>query len=295
MTVPSEVKFSYGASGISATLNNGTITAGSLTIYLNVPSVSAGEAGLAYDSGNIIGLATPSGTLVFPQIVRGGVPMILPSSGTMGNNGALSALTALPTIYADCFMYFPQGTINTVVSGPGYAAGLYYVKMSSTTAGTVYNATYSSGVPTIPANLLAFATTGLGAYTQTTAADETLISLTVPGGSIGPNGGLTVYPMWSHPNNANNKTEKIWLDGTARYSQTNTTTLSEQRPWRLSNRGSQQSQVHSTFIGLVNSASTLLFTAIDTSIDKTMLFTASLATATDYVVLESFEIQTSFR
>src|ERR1700693_852831 len=95
-------------------------------------------------------------------VIQNAIPMILPSSGTIGNNGALSALTALPTIYANAYLYFPAGAIVA-----GSLAGLYYCIMSSTTAGTIYNNTYDTtlGVmPTIPANPVPFVTPGPGAY-----------------------------------------------------------------------------------------------------------------------------------
>lgn len=230
------------------------------------------------------------------------IPMGVPSNGTMGNNGALSAIAAFQTIYSGgIYLYFPSGVINTSVGQPGYAAGMYFTVMSSTTAGVVYNITYSSGMPVMPtaAQIAAavFTTTGIGSYTQATI-DVPLLNLTLPGGTLGNNGTLMAYPIFTIPNNANVKGCKIWLDGASRYTQGNTTLATEMRPWRFKNAGVQNVNKHSAFLGLNANTGSIIWTAIDTSIDKPLLVTGNLAPAgvtTDYIVLDSFEIQTVFR
>src|SRR5579859_1785192 len=92
-----------------------------------------------------------------------GIPFIVANTGTMGNNGALTLGTALPSTYANAYVYLPANAISA-----GSAAGWYFCQFSSTTVGTVFNNTYSSGTPQIPAALVSFATTGPGAYTGVT-------------------------------------------------------------------------------------------------------------------------------
>lgn len=98
-------------------------------------------------------------------LLSNGIPFVIPSSGTMGNNGALSGITAVPVAYPSAYVYLPANAIQA-----GSAAGWYYAVFSSTTAATIYNNPYTSGVPTIPGSPTAFASTGPGAYTQTTGA-----------------------------------------------------------------------------------------------------------------------------
>lgn len=208
--------------------------------------------------------------------------MVLPSSGTIGNNGALSALTALPTTYAQCYMYFP---INAIAAG--VAAGMYYVVMSSTTAGTIYNNQYTGGEAGIPANPTAFVTTGPGAYTQTTGAAITLETSTLTGGMMGIDGQLFIYPVWSHNNNANSKIEAITLGGTTVASWTQGATAQASYCVRVSNRMNAARQVVVPNAAFGASATALTYLTKDTSADLVLARTAQLAVATDYIVLES--------
>ncbi len=104
-------------------------------------------------------------------LVSGGVPVYVPSSGSIANNGALTLTTALPLIYPNVYLYFPANAIAA-----GSAAGKYYCQMSSTTVGVIFNNTYVSGTPVVPTSPTAFVTTGPGAYTQTISTNITLIA-----------------------------------------------------------------------------------------------------------------------
>lgn len=220
------------------------------------------------------------------------MPMVLPSSGSIGNNGALSGLTALPTQHASCYMYFPASAISA-----GSAAGLYYVVMSSTTAGTIYNNTYSSGLPTIPSSPMPFVTTGPGAYTQTTASDITLLSYTVPGGVMGLNGWLEQFSLGSYPANTNNKTLKQKLGGTSMNSKTEAgaSAVSHSLYMPIRNRGSASVQTTSAngFAGIYIGGTSAVNapTAVDTASDQALIATAQIAAATDFYVLESTRVQ----
>lgn len=214
------------------------------------------------------------------------IPVILQSSGTIGNNGALSALTALPGTFTSCYMYFPANTIAA-----GVAAGLYYVVMSSTTAGTIYNNTYTSGKPTIPASPTAFATTGPGAYTQTTGAAITLTQFTLRGGAMGPSGQILILPHHSIISNANNKIMAITFGGSTIASWTDTTVAIEVRPTRLCNRDSVSRQVGTNWAGFQTGSTTPIYTTINTAADVTIATTANLAVATDYIIQESIICQ----
>lgn len=216
------------------------------------------------------------------------IPMIVPSSGTIGNNGALSAITALPGTYTSCYMSFPANAIAA-----GVPAGNYYVVMSSTTAGTIYNNTYTTGKPTIPASPTAFVTTGPGAYVQLTTA-ITLTQLTLRGGAMGPAGQLIIYPHHSIPSNANNKIMAITFGGSSIASWTDTTVAVEVRPTRLCNRDSVSRQVGTNWAGFQTGSTTPIYTTINTAADVTISTTAQLAVATDYIIQESLLAQVAY-
>ena len=110
-------------------------------------SAQTGETGLIPENGQR------------NTLCQTGIPLILVSSGNIGNNGALTAITTLPATYSQgCYMWFKTNSISAATP-----AGWYYVVMTSGTAGTIYNNTYTSGVPLQPAVLTAFVTTGPGA------------------------------------------------------------------------------------------------------------------------------------
>lgn len=215
-----------------------------------------------------------------------GLPMILPSSGSIGNNGALSGITALPAAYTSCYMYFPAGAIYS-----GSVAGMYYVVMSSTTAGTIYADTYSSGVPAIPETPTPIVATGPGAYTQTTGTNLTLYQQTIAGGVMGVNGALFVYPMFAHPNNANQKIESVWHGDNVVAGWFNTTTVNEMRPVMIRNQGAANKQVTSATVGLTSSITAPTYFATNTAIDNVVKCTGRLIVATDYIVLLGATIQ----
>lgn len=211
--------------------------------------------------------------------------MILPSSGTIGNNGALSAITALPQTYSGgCYMYFP---VNAIAAG--VAAGLYYVVMSSTTAGTIYNNTYTIGNATIPTTLVPFVTTGSGAYTQSTAA-QMLLTIPVPGGAMGVNGLLQIETLLSNIGNTNAKTMTMTFGGTNIQSVAQATAANVGSEWRtvVQNRGAQNVQVFGPpgNVGFGVTATPNSVAAIDTSATQNIVVSGTLAVATDWIILE---------
>jgi hypothetical protein len=212
------------------------------------------------------------------MLSQANVPVFLPSSGSIGNNGALTLSTALDlNAYANCYLYFPANAIEA-----GSAAGLYYTVMSSSTAGTIYNNTYTSGVPSIPASPTAFATTGPGAYTQTTATDITLLSFTLPGGALGANGSMFVFPLIAMSSSANTKTMKMNIGGTETNSTQQTTISQQSIPFTFRNKGVVNRNVSNVGSGFTTGSSSPTHTTIDTSASKTVLLTARLANAADY-------------
>jgi hypothetical protein len=215
-----------------------------------------------------------------------GLPMILPSSGTIGDNGALSGITALNTTYSQCYMYFPAGAIAS-----GSAAGWYYVVMSGTSAGTIYNNTRATtDIPTVPTTLVPFVTTGPGAYTQGTSA-VTAFSKTIPGGTLGIHGVLDCYIDHLNNNSAGLKTSSILFGGVLLHNLGSTTSLGQPRRVMVFNRGNQAKQkvtrANITSEASVPSIATT-FTTVDTSVDVTLNVTLTVAVATDTVSLEGF-------
>lgn len=299
LQVPSEVKFAYGPTVITATLNNGTLSAGVITVYLNVPTAASPDAVVVYDAtGVMAGIgagAGPAAVLGLPQICA--IPVFLQSSGTIGDNGALSALTALAFTYTSCYMYFPVDKIAV-----GVPAGLYYVVMSSTTAGQIFNNTYNpllGAFPTIPASPTAFVSTGPGAYVQTTAADIVLLGKTIPANSMGPNGGIFIDTAPESNSNANSKTSSIYLGATKICNCIVTTVVAARWLRSCVNRGvaNKQTNILSSAANAMSSSNPAdnPQTAIDTTVDQVLTWKANLAVATDWMAFQQVRVDTVFR
>lgn len=217
------------------------------------------------------------------------LPMILPSSGSIGNNGTLTLTTALDTTYAACYMFIPANAIEA-----GSAAGMYFVQMSSTTDGTIYNNIYTSGKPSSPVIPTAFVTTGPGAYTQSTS-EQTLLALTLPGSSLGSNGSLFVFPHYALSNTGNTKTNRLKLGGVNLGSSSLTASGQSLIPFSVRNKASQSSNAGSGPSGLTAVPAGATHAAVNTDIDQDLLVTAQLANAADYIVLigAAFQINPS--
>lgn len=160
-------------------------------------------------SGNLISSQSSAINGLISQIWQSNIPFILCSSGTMGNNGALSGITALDEIYSSgAYISLPAGAISS-----GSVAGWYYFVASSTSAGQVFNNVYSTGIPSIPATPVAFSTTGPGAFTQ--VLTEILgPNFTMPANTMGaPNDGLQFAFRTSYNNSAGTKTIRFRIGG----------------------------------------------------------------------------------
>jgi hypothetical protein len=222
-------------------------------------------------------------------LISTGIPFVLPSSGTMGNNGALTVTTAVPRQYPSAYVYLPANAISA-----GSAAGWYYAVFSSTAAATLYNNTYTSGTPVIPASPTAFVTTGSGAYVQTIASNITGLSIPIPAGTLGVTGSLA---MEIHQTNNNSATAKTISLGTAAGFGIGTATgqTTAAYTFTLSSlycEGVQTLQ----YISNLNSGSSIQPTApayrtgVDFSAAQTLITRSQIAAVTDTVVLEAFKI-----
>lgn len=229
-----------------------------------------------------------SGRVKFAARFQSATPFIIAPTGTMANNGAITLGTALSTTLASCYLNLPANAIQA-----GSAAGWYYAAMSSASVGQVFNNTYVSGTPTIPAAPVAFVSTGPGAYTGVTSAIVGP-SLSIPGGTLGPNGVLRVTSLWNLLNNADAKTSLITFGGTTISNCSLASVGSLQTQTLLYNRGSSAinaSIAAGNVTGLGGSAGVVNQTAINTAAAQTLALGATMATATDYIELSGYLVE----
>lgn len=220
-----------------------------------------------------------------------GIPYIKASSGTMGNNGAVSAMTALPrTFSAGACLYLPAGAI---AAGVPAAAEWYWFVGSSTTAGTVYNSICTTtGTPRV-GTLTAFATTGPGAFAGLTTTPNVL-TITVPANLMGVNGQVQIDLATQENTTAGNKAYTLKFGTSTCWAQTLTTQASATVYCQINNRGVANSQAleyqyaHSSAGG--TGAAQLLDGVEATTANVNVTFTINTAVATDHAILESYRV-----
>lgn len=123
--------------------------------------------------------------------------------------------------------------------------------------------------------------------------EDTLATVTIPGGSLGPNGILVVNSTWSMTNNVNNKTMKVKFGGTTFVSQTVASQAAFQHQARVRNRNAVASQVGFGFTATSfgNTTVAVITAALNTAIDRDVVFTGQLANTGDSLVLEGYDIE----
>jgi hypothetical protein len=244
-------------------------------------------------TGDITGVIGEQGQVqYFPRTLNeSGIPVIVANTGTIATNGTVTLGTALPTTYANAFVYFPASAVSGDSTG-----GIYYVVFSSTTVGVVYAGKYgvANGVgavaftPVVPSGTLTAVTGSNSSFTGSTT-ETTLINVTVSAGDIGNNGQIVVTANWACNNSAGAKTGTVYLGGTAVGTASSYTTSTGGSSMNsIRNRGILNAQSSQLIGGAAAGAS--VYTAIDTSVDKAITITGDTATATDHIVLEGFTI-----
>lgn len=262
------------------------------------------------------------------EVVGMGVPFIVANTGTMAANGALTLGTALPTTYANAYVFLPAGAIAT-----GSAAGWYYTQFTSTTVGTVFNNLYVAGTQPVllpTAALVPFVTTGPGAYTGSTASNIGP-SFNINSNMLGGNGGVArLTTMMSVNNTAGAKTLAVTLNAVTVQSNALTTTTGNVAVSLIFNRsqpaslpsglpnpggfvqgaaftaaggalGNQTPQYSTSLnlnvgaiggsVGPANVGSTVAGSIGTLNVGPLLNVTLQLATATDVIVLEGFLLE----
>lgn len=251
--------------------------------------IAAGDTlptGLSIPSPTITGTVTAAQVTGIEIVVaKWGVPVILASSGTMGNNGAVSGMTALPATYSSgAWLYLPANAIQA-----GSAAGFWWFKASSTTAGTVYNSTFDgASVPGVGTDT-AFVSTGPGAFTGVAAGTITAVTVSIPAGGMGPNGHVLVSAPWSHNTAAGNKTFFLKHGATTISSTVASTTQTQGVTadiWNMGAANAQQARSSVLFASSTTTAATY-GGAVDTTAAVSLVLQMEKATATNHMMIES--------
>jgi hypothetical protein len=149
------------------------------TIAATTKPLIGDGAGSAVAGASNVDFAPPSALSI-------GTHLVLMPAGTVGANGALTITgTALVAGLTEFYGYYPANSLTGA-----NAAGFYWTSMSSTTAGTVYNNTYTPGtnLPAIPSAPTAFSATTGAAYTNTTGSNIVMAQVALGNNPLGKNG-----------------------------------------------------------------------------------------------------------
>jgi hypothetical protein len=234
---------------------------------------------------------TITGTNVPYVAAQWAIPFIQISSGSIGDNGALTGVTALPTTYSGgAWCYYPAAAISA-----GSSAGWYWTVFSSTTAGTIYNSTYTSGIPGI-GTTTAFATTGPGAFTGDTTQRIGPVIATAAN-AMGPNGSIVAGGAMTGTSSASAKTLRFsWPSGgTTVNAIAITNGLAAAGEVIVQNKGVTGSQLVTGIVLYNASLSTVpQYTSIDTTSARSVGFSLQKALATDNAILENGYVKIAY-
>jgi hypothetical protein len=246
-------------------------------------------------NGAFKGFLLPNGKeflSAYPYILaQSGTPVGIAPNGTVAANGVITLGTALPRTYsAGIWLYLPAGAVS------GGAAGLYWCVMSSTTVGQVYTNSVDTSqgfVPYVPTGVLVNAVGSNSAYTQTINTSIALANLTLPAGSLGPNGQIRMNWEFSYNIAAGNKTFSSLINGSQLASSLRSTTGGhDSYTLRLRNLGVQNSNsVYAISESGTSSVTPQSIISVDTSVSQVIAIYINIDTATNYGVIDSFSFE----
>lgn len=246
-------------------------------------------------SAQVSSVAQGQATSSISVLSRSALPFVFTSSGSMGNNGALTGITALPNAYPSAYFYLPASAISA-----GSTAGWYFTQCSTTTACTVFNNVYASGTPVAPSSPTAFATTGPGAFTGATT-ETVAISITIPGNTMGANGFLRMTTRWITVGASG--TSRGWrvrfggIGGQTCMSGASTSVIYAMQQTTIANRGATNVQLCDSLGGV--SGGTYAATnsdtlgAVDSTADIALVTTVQKTTATDHTIMHGYQLEAS--
>lgn len=136
---------------------------------------------------------------------------------------------------------------------------------------------------------------GVAVPTTGSVTENILATVKLPGKLLGNDGGFQFDATWSCTNNANAKVVRARLGGIggAIIGALTVTSFPSARHWGFAtNRGAENSQVSFTgSSGLGTTSSTLGTSAIDTTVDQDIVFTAQNGNAGDTITLERWRVE----
>lgn len=148
----------------------------------------------------------------------------------------------------------------------------------------------SGGVPYV------LAASGVAVSTTGNVVENILATVTIPANSLGANGIIRIFTIWTHTNSANAKTCRVRLGdiGGAIYDQQVLTTTLTTRSMRwIMNRNATNSQIGGfpTGIAFATSSVAIVTSSIDTTAPTELVFTGQNSVGSETITLESYFVE----
>ena len=153
------------------------------------------------------------------------------------------------------------------------------------------------GVLLLPQSPRVLAVSGTAASAAADTLENVLATITIPAGSIGANGQLWVYTLWSYTNSANIKTMRVRLGGASgtqalAISQNTSTHFADLRI--IQNVNAENSQIFFDRGSVphpgATSVGTSITAAIDTSAATTLVLSGQKASAGETLTLSAYSV-----
>ncbi len=139
--------------------------------------------------------------------------------------------------------------------------------------------------------ILAQSAVSPGTVTGTTN-ETTLLTLTVPGGVMGPNGIINVHARFTVTASANNKTLRVRFAGNIMSSPivSGATYLGYGMVCQIRNRGNRSVQIADGDASGPGGLTVTYTSTVNTAVDQILTITGQLATGSESIVLESYSV-----
>lgn len=253
------------------------------------------------------GPVQPSSAGNAPYILaQWGVPVGAAPNATWNNTtGSFTLGTALNEVYSNgIWLRFAGLGVNSSGGGPA-SSGLYWCVMNTTTQGQAYalsTINLTTVVPVIdgtsaftPYTPTADQLNGLlpvtaGSHVASTATQLTLANVTVAANTMGINGSFRSLNNYGNNNTAGTKVGRQTFGGSLiANTLSQTTSQGGVQSTFARNRGVTNLQISS--FANNNAASAPVFTTIDTTSDQALLWQVTIATATDWMILQGATVE----
>lgn len=140
----------------------------------------------------------------------------------------------------------------------------------------------------------------VGIIAPADSAENTLYTCRIPAGTLGPNGSLRIWTLWTLTNNPNTKNVRMKFGGRTFFA--SGSALANIAAWRMfwsvSNRNATNSQI--SFIGLgetpfgIGGAASNVTANVDTSVAQDLVITCQKEVARDACVLDSVVVESLY-